>query len=216
MELKNIFKFTKQKPVIKLNGYKYLGVHQTQEGINYYIRKCDEYNNYEFMEARIDKLPRLFKPYVLGAGTSVKILDTFMMTYLEHRNEILKDKKFDIDEFIKLGKLNINSFNEEFLDLYTSKVPLEIKLDVNYMDALKDDYQLLYLINSETPQRKFGKVQVVLVKEYHQKFVGQDISYVCFKIMEYIVRPQFIKEGKGSKYMYFEHQPLNIPTSLLK
>ena len=45
MNIKEIFNFSKQKPIIKLNGYKYIGVHEIQEGINYYIHRTYEYNS---------------------------------------------------------------------------------------------------------------------------------------------------------------------------
>lgn len=217
MNLKDIFNFSKLKPLIKFNQYKYIGPHDSCEGINYYIRKYDEHNNYELMEAKIEKLPKLFNSLVLSAGTNIKILDTFMMTYLKNRKQLLENPEMvGSDEFIRLGILMSGTHNEEYESLYSNKVPLELKIDTNFMKAKSDNYRVLYVLNTETEKRKFGKVQIVMVKEHTQKFAGSDLSYVCFKIMEYVIKPSYVKEGKKPKYMYFEHQPLNIPVSILK
>ena len=71
--MKDIFKITKLKPLIKFRGYEYIGVHNSYEGINYYARKYDNHNNYEFMEAKIDGTNGLFKKYMLSSGTSTLI-----------------------------------------------------------------------------------------------------------------------------------------------
>ena len=48
LTMENVFNLTKLKPLIKFKGYKYIGVHNSYEGINYYIRKYD--NNIRFNE----------------------------------------------------------------------------------------------------------------------------------------------------------------------
>ena len=80
--MKSIFNITKLKPLIKFRGYSYIGPHNSYEGINYYVRKYDNHNNYEFMEAKIDGTNGLFKKYMLASGTTIKILDSFMYSYL--------------------------------------------------------------------------------------------------------------------------------------
>ena len=61
LTMENVFNLTKLKPLIKFKGYKYIGVHNSYEGINYYIRKYDNNNNYEFMEAKIEGTNGIFK-----------------------------------------------------------------------------------------------------------------------------------------------------------
>ena len=213
MKIDNIFKITKQRPLIKFKDYKYIGMHDNVQGVNYYVRKYDNFGNYCLMEAVIEKV-KGFRKFVLGAGTKINMLDTFMMTYLQCRSD---KKNFNIDEdFIKLAILNSKSLNEEFTSMYSLNLPIEIKVETNFMKALKDGYKLLYVFNNEVGNRKFAKVQVILVKELKQEFAGEQLGYVIFKTLEYLVKPSFIKGEKTSKYMYFEYPDIRIPSSILK
>lgn len=212
--MKNIFNITKLKPLIKFEGYKYIGPHNSYEGINYYARKYDNHNNYEFMEAKIEGTNGLFRKYMLASGTSIKILDSFMYSYLKHR----KDK--DIDLLLEKGfidqSISENGFNKEMAKVYTNKVPKEIENSDFYKKAIKDEFKVLYSMNNETKERKYGTVYLTMVKELNQKLMDQDLSYVVFKNVEFVIKPSFVEGKSKEKYTMFELPSLNIPTSILK
>lgn len=212
--MKDIFKLTKLKPLIKFRGYVYIGSHNSYEGINYYARKYDNHNNYEFMEAKIDGTNGLFKKYMLSSGTSIKILDSFMYSYLKHR----KDK--DIDSLMEHGfvrkSLEENNFSADLTKLYTSQVPKAIQETDYYKNLIKDGYKVLYVMNNETSKRQYSTVHLVMVKELNQKLMEEDLSYVVFKNAEFAVKPSFITKQSKEKYAMFELPSLNIPVSILK
>lgn len=212
--MKDIFKLTKLKPLIKFRGYGYIGSHNSYEGINYYARKYDNHNNYEFMEAKIDGTNGLFKKYMLSSGTSIKILDSFMYSYLKHR----KDK--DIDSLMEHGfvrkSLEENNFSTDLTKLYTSQVPKAIQETDYYKNLIKDGYKVLYVMNNETSKRQYSTVHLVMVKELNQKLMEEDLSYVVFKNAEFAVKPSFMTKQSKEKYAMFELPSLNIPVSILK
>lgn len=212
--MKDIFKITKLKPLIKFRGYEYIGVHNSYEGINYYARKYDNHNNYEFMEAKIDGTNGLFKKYMLSSGTSIKILDSFMYSYLKHRN----DKDFNLlmeHGFVKMS-LEENKFNNNLTKIYTSQVPKAIQDTEYYKNLIKDGYKVLYVMNNETSKKQYSTVHLVMVKELNQKMMDEDLSYVIFKNAEFAVKPSFINKTSKEKYAMFELPSLNIPVSILK
>lgn len=212
--MKDIFKITKLKPLIKFRGYEYIGTHNSYEGVNYYVRKYDNHNNYEFMEARIDGTNGLFKKYMLAAGTSIKILDSFMYSYLKHRN----DKDFNLlmeHGFVKMS-LEENKFNKNLIKVYTSQVPKAIQDTEYYKNLIKDGYKVLYVMNNETSKKQYSTVHLVMVKELNQKMMDEDLSYIVFKNAEFAVKPSFINKTSKEKYAMFELPSLNIPVSILK
>ena len=212
--MKNIFNITKEKPLIKFRGYTYIGAHNSYEGINYYIRKYDNHNNYEFMEAKIEGTNGLFKKFMLASGTSIKILDSFMFSYLKHR----KDKDFESlleNGFVKKS-IEENNFNADLCKMYTNKVPKEIENSSYYKDAIKDGFKVLYVMNNESKDRKYGTIYLTMVKELNQKLLDQDLSYVIFKNTEFVVKPSFVQGKSKEKYTMFELPSLNITTSILK
>lgn len=212
--MKDIFKITKLKPLIKFRGYEYIGVHNSYEGINYYARKYDNHNNYEFMEAKIDGTNGLFKKCMLSSGTSIKILDSFMYSYLKHRN----DKDFNLlmeHGFVKMS-LEENKFNNNLTKIYTSQVPKAIQDTEYYKNLIKDGYKVLYVMNNETSKKQYSTVHLVMVKELNQKMMDEDLSYVIFKNAEFAVKPSFINKTSKEKYAMFELPSLNIPVSILK
>lgn len=212
--MKDIFKITKLKPLIKFKGYKYIGVHNSYEGINYYIRKYDNNNNYEFMEAKIEGTNGLFKKYMLASGTSIKIIDTFMFSYLKHRND-KNIKKLIKHDFIDMT-IKENNLNKQLCNVYTIDVPKEIKETLYYKKAIEDGYKVLYVMNNENKKRKYGTVYLTLVKELNQKLLEEDLSYVIFKNAEFVIKPSFVEGKSKDKYTMFELPSLNIPTSILK
>ena len=72
-----IFKESKYQP-IKFRGFKFIGFHKDYPNACYYYKPLER-NNYELMECMLEgeKKPEI------GAGTTVKVLDTFMSKYLE-------------------------------------------------------------------------------------------------------------------------------------
>lgn len=212
--MENVFNITKLKPLIKFKGYKYIGTHNSYEGINYYLRKYDDHNNYEFMEAKIEGTNGLFRKYMLASGTSIKILDSFMFSYLKHRN----DK--DIESLIEHGfikkSIEENNFNKELLKTYSNDVPKSIKDMEYYKKLIEDGYKVLYVMNNETSKHKFSTVHLTMFKELKQKLVDEDLSYVLFKNAEFAVKPSFINKTGKEKYTMFELPDVNIPTSILK
>lgn len=209
--MNTVFKFSKVKPLIKFNRYKFVGSHNNFENINYYI-KYNGNNNYDFMEAKIARRPKkLFKKYELTAGTTIKVLDSLMFSYLKHR----KENNVLSKSFIK-NALEEAGFPESINKYYTTKVPKEISELEYYKKAKKNGYKILYCMNNEAKDKKFANVYLVLVKDEIQKWVGEDISYVNFKMAEFTVKPSYIKNGGKDKYFMLELPSLNIPTSILK
>lgn len=212
----SIFRETKLKPLIKFNEFKYIGNHDNFGYINYYVRKYDKHNNYEFMEAKIDKLPkRKVRKYALSSGTSIKVIDSFMYNYLKHRKDPnVLNKKF-IEKTIEESDLN-----KILLDYYSTRVPVEIKETDYYKKAKKDGFKVLYCMNNETSDKEFANVYLVMVKDEKQEWIGEDISYVNFKVAEFTVKPSYVKaKGKSKskdKYFMLELPSINIPTSILK
>lgn len=214
--MKDIFNITKLKPLIKFNGYKYIGAHETFEGINYYLRAYDNHNNFEFMEAKIEGTEGLFRKYMLASGTSIKILDSFMYSYLKHR----KDE--DIKKLLKKGFIEKSLEENNFEDIkklekvYSNKVPSSIAKTDTYQKMVKDGYDVLYVMSNESPDKNYSTVYITLVKEEKQELVGTDLSYVVFKNIEFAVKPSYVKGDSKDKYMMFELPGLNIPVSILK
>lgn len=212
--MKDIFKLTKLKPLIKFRGYEYIGPHNSYEGINYYARKYDNHNNYEFMEAKIDGTNGLFKKYMLSSGTSIKILDSFMYSYLKHRND--KDINSLMEHGFVKKSLEENKFDMSLLKMYSNNVPKRISDTDYYKNLINDEYKVLYVMNNETSKRQYSTVHLVMVKELSQKLVDEDLSYVVFKNAEFAVKPSFINKTGKEKYTMFELPSLNIPASILR
>lgn len=215
--METVFNFTKQKPLIRFNDYNYIGCNNNFTDINYYIRKYDVYNNYEFMEAKIGGIDkRIFSKYVLSAGTSIKILDSIMFSYLKHR----KDDKLVINNKFIENSLKENKFEEvcskEVLKFYSNNVPKEITKSEYYKKALAEGFKVLYTMNNETKGIKFSKCYLVMYHELQQEFANTDIGYVCFKSAEFTTRPSYVKGESKEKYFIMELPSLNIPTSILK
>lgn len=214
--MKEVFNITKLRPLIRFKGYKYIGIHDTFEGINYYVRPYDNHNNYEFMEAKIEGTEGLFRKYMLASGTSIKVLDSFMYSYLKHR----KDE--DIKKLIKKGfikkSLEENNFEnvKKLQKTYSNNVPEEITKMDYYKKMVKDGFDILYVTSNESPDKQYNTVGLTFVKEEHQDLMGTDLSYVIFKTTEFVVRPSFVKGKSKEKYMMFEQPGLNIPVDILR
>ena len=100
--------------------------------------------------------------------------------------------------------------------MYTNKVPKEIENSSYYKDAIKNGFKVLYVMNNESKDRKYGTIYLTMVKELNQKLLDQDLSYVIFKNTEFVVKPSFVEGKSKEKYTMFELPSLNITTSILK
>lgn len=212
--MENIFNFTKLRPLIKLNTYKYIGCNDNYPNINYYIRKFDEHDNYEFMEAKIGKLPRLFKKYVMVAGTSIKTLDSFMTYYLRHRKDKTKGKEAKIEAALEEAGYEA----KRFMKFYSNDANKEIKKTDYYKNKIKEGYKVLYCMDNENPDIKFSRAYLVMVKEdtFEDNMSNKEVGYVCFSCCDFVTKPSYVKGESKEKYRVFELPNLNIPTSILK
>ena len=79
--MNDVFKInTKIKPLVKIPDFTFIDYHNLQQSVCYYIRKYDDHNDFDFMEAKIVKTGNKVKDrYTLGSGTSIKILDSFLV-----------------------------------------------------------------------------------------------------------------------------------------
>ena len=100
-----------------------------------------------------------------------------------------------------------SGINDEIADLLEKQIPKK---------AIKDEFKVLYSMNNETKERKYGTVYLTMVKELNQKLMDQDLSYVVFKNVEFVIKPSFVEGKSKEKYTMFELPSLNIPTSILK
>ena len=213
--METIFKISKKKPLIKFKVYKYLGTHVSSDGLNYYIRKYDNHNNYEFMAAQIVAKMGFIKKYMLASGTSIKVIDPFMFSYLKHR----KDKS--IKRLLKTGfveaSLEENGFKDDKTKLLYSKiVPGEIAGGKDHQELLKQGFDTLYVKNTEVLNKKFNTVTVVMYQEVKQEALGWDLSYVVFTTTEYATKPSYVSAKGKEKYAKIETHTLAIPVDLLK
>lgn len=215
--MESVFKISKQKPLIKFKDYKYIGVHPSTQGTNYYIRKYDNHNNYEFMCSQIGgRKAGLTRKYILEAGTYIKVIDSFMFSYLKHRTLFTDENKKFKKDFIKISLKENGFVGDKMIDLYSNRVPTEIAKNDEYQKMLKDDYNVLYVKNTESLGTKYNTVTLVMYKEVTQSALGWDLSYVVFDTLEFATKPSYVKEGKGDKYLRVDRQTLAIPTNLLK
>ena len=209
-EIFNIDK--KQKSLINIPGYTFIGYHNIQPGVCYYAREFDDKKNFDFVEAKIVKTGNKVKNrYALTAGTSIKILDSFMYSYLKHRNENLKYYDF-IETTLKESNMNNEEFRKRFMD---GNIPKEIKNKKAYKAIIKDKYQVLYVSKSPKEQ-KIEQIYVVFVKEVKQKLMDVDINYVSFKPVHFITKMDYLNGKSTNKYLVYEYPEINIPVNILK
>lgn len=209
-EIFNIDK--KQKPLVDIPGFTFVGYHNLQPGVCYYVRKYDNSNNFDFVEAKIVKTGNKVKDrYTLTAGTGIKILDSFMYSYLKHKNENLKYYDF-IETTLKESNMDNEEFRKRFMD---GNIPKEIKNKKAYKAIINDKYQVLYVSKSPKEQ-KLEQIYIVFVKETEQKLMDVDINYITFKPVQFITKLAYLKGKSTDKYLVYEYPEINIPTSILK
>lgn len=219
--MKSIFKKSKKSP-IKLSGYDYIGQHPDYEDVYYYIRSIGN-DNYDFMEAKIAKNK---KKNELTAGTSIKIVDSFMYNWIKAKLEGItfrtEDKLGNIIEAKEsfIGYVYDNSFEgsslskEEFINMYNSKVPSDItKMEV-FKAAKKDGFDVLYCAKS-LQEKKFETYSIVLFKEEEFDFFGMKREYTRFKPILYMTKPSYVKKEGVERFKEFPQSDINIIHDIL-
>lgn len=212
--MKDIFKINKkQKPLVDIPGFAFIGYHNIQPSIGYYVRKYDKHNNFDFVEAKIVRTENKVKDrYTLTAGTSIKILDSFMYSYLKHRNNNMSYKEF-IDTVLKECNLTDKKITEKYKD---GTMPKEIKSMHEYQNIVSaNKYQILCVAKSPKEQ-KIEQIYVVFVKEVKQKLMDTDLNYVSFKPVQFIIKMDYLNGKSKTKYSMFEYPEINIPDCILK
>lgn len=210
--METVFNYNKKiKPLVKVPDFKFIDFHNLQPGICYYIRRCDNHNNYDIMEARIERTANKVKNrYTLGAGTSVKVLDSFMYSCLKH-----KDEDISYDEFIDLTLKESGLDTEEYRKLYADgNIPKDFKNNKKFKALLNDGYSVLYVVNSK--EGKIEQSYMVLVKRTKEKLIDTEIDYFSFKPVQIIVKMSYLKGEGKEKYNVFEFPDINIPVSILR
>jgi hypothetical protein len=216
-----LFKESKKQP-IKLRNFKFIGFHPDYETCCYYFKELPR-DNFELMEVMLEgkvKKGKLYKPE-LGAGTKIQILDAFMSNYLFNKVEkIDPDTAPDLEKsFLELViERSFPDFDkktkESIIKKFSIEVPREIALyEEAYKKYTKEGYKLLYCSNDETSIRKFGIVNIVLVKEEHVKSNDKNIEidrhYTLFKPLKYMTKASYIK-GESNKKYHEEELPLIV------
>lgn len=214
VNMENVFKNSKQKELVKIPDFKFIGFHDTQLNVAYYIRKYDNFNNFDFMEAKLEETGnKLSKKYTLGAGTKINILDNIMYSYLKHRKD--SDKISDYDSFVELSLKENNMDTKENRERYLNGVvPKEYKETKNYKDILSKGYKLLYVINS-SKDKAIEQHYMVFVTENKMELLDRTIEYITFKPVQLLISMEYLKTHKGNKYLVNEFTEVNVPTSIL-
>lgn len=206
-----VFKFSNKKELVKIPDFKFIGFHDTQLNVAYYIRKYDNFNNFDFMEAKIEPTGNKLKDkYTLASGTKINILDSFMYSYLKHRKEDVSYEDFIVNSLKENGMFSDEN-KEHYLNSY---IPKEYKLTTNYHNIASKGYKLLYVINS-TKDKAIEQHYIVFVKENKMKLLDRDIEYITFKPVQLIISLDYLKSKKGNKYLVNEFSEVNIPSSIL-
>lgn len=210
--MEKIFKINKKiKPLVKIPDFTFVDYHKIQPSICYYIRKIDAYNNFDIVEARIVRTSNNLKNrYTLGAGTTFKILDSFMVSYLKHKKEKLNYKEF-INKSLKENNMDTKTYHQIYDN---GSLPKEYKETNDYKKLINNDYKILYVSHS-SKEKTIEQIYTVFVKEVKQKLIDTEINYVIFKPVSLMVRPSYLQTKSGTKYSVFEYPELNIPTSIL-
>ena len=209
--MKSIFKKSKKSP-IKFSGYNYIGQHPDYEDVYYYIRPIGN-DNYDFMEAKIAKNK---KKNELTAGTSIKVVDSFMYNWIRAG---LEEKVITLGEDF-IGYVYDNSFEdsslskEEFINMYNSKVPSDITKMELFKEAKKEGFKVLYCAKS-LQEKKFETYSIVLFKEEEFDFFGMKREYTRFKPILYMTKPSYIKKEGVERFKEFPQSDINIIHDIL-
>lgn len=217
--MNDVFKInTKIKPLVKIPDFTFIDYHNLQQSVCYYIRKYDDHNDFDFIEAKIVKTGNKVKDrYTLGSGTSIKILDSLMYYYLKERKLYSnRNKIFTYKNFVKGALEDANITDKTIIERYSDRtIPEEFKFTDTYKDLIKKDYQVLYVSRSPK-EKKIEQYYIVFVQEIKQDLMGTEINYVNFKPVHLITSLDYMKNKSKDKYLVHEYEELHIPTSILK
>lgn len=190
-----LFKSSKYKP-FKIKGFKPVGSHADYNNVFYYVRELNN-DNFDLMEARIESYKK--NKFCLAAGTSVKMIDTFMSNYLYMKANGLK---YDEEDFIEYALNTSFKPNEEemkqLLTIYTNNLDKEQLKLKEIKEILEDGYKVLYIRNGMNIN-KFGVNTIVFVKT--QKIESVKREFTLFKCINLRLRPSYIKGESKDKYM---------------
>lgn len=210
--MNNIFKKAKKKP-LKVKGYTCVGIHPDYEDTCYFVKHVGN-DNYEFMEAKYIKEGHHNE---LAAGTTIKVLDSFMYNRLRAEVEEVEFTKENKD-FI--AYVYNNSFNngttsfDEFLESYNVKIPSDItKMEV-FKQYKKDGYEVLYC-HKAISQNKFETYDLVLVNREEFDMFGVKRVFTRFKPIVYMTKPSYIKKTGVERFKEFPHSDLYVIHDIL-
>ena len=209
--MKSIFKKSKKQP-IKVVGYDFVGQHPDYEDVFYYIRGLGN-DNYDFIEAKTAKNKR---KYELTAGTSIKVLDSFMYDSIKAELEGKTfDKREDFISYVYNTSFKDSQLTEEeFINKYNSKIPNEIKTKELFKEAKKQGFVVLYCGKS-LQEKQFETYSVVLVKKEEFDFFGMKREYTRFKSILYMTKPSYVKNQGVERFAEFPQSDLNIIHDIL-
>lgn len=211
--MNDVFKInTKIKPLVKIPDFTFIDYHNLQPSICYYIRKYDDHNDFDLMEAKIVKTNNKVKDrYTLGAGTSIKVLDSFMYYFLKHRNE-----KMDYNTFINNALNDANLTDNFYLEKYKDgSIPKSFKMSAKYHNILGNKFEILYVERS-SKDKKLEQIYIVFVKELKEQVMNTEISYIIFKPVRLMTKMDYLKGKTKDQYSVYEYPEICIPTSILK
>ena len=211
--MNDLFKINnKIKPLVKVPDFTFIDYHNLQPSICYYIRKYDDHNDFDLMEAKIVKTNNKVKDrYTLGAGTSIKVLDSFMYYFLKHRNE-----KMDYNTFINNALNDANLTDNFYLEKYKDgSVPKSFKMSAKYHNILGNKFEILYVERS-SKDKKLEQIYIVFVKELKEQVMNTEISYIIFKPVRLMTKMDYLKGKTKDQYSVYEYPEICIPTSILK
>ena len=211
--MNDLFKInTKIKPLVKVPDFTFIDYHNLQPSICYYIRKYDDHNDFDLMEAKIVKTNNKVKDrYTLGAGTSIKVLDSFMYYFLKHRNE-----KMDYNTFINNALNDANLTDKFYLEKYKDgSIPKSFKMSAKYHNILGNKFEILYVERS-SKDKKLEQIYIMFVKELKEQVMNTEINYVIFKPVRLMTKMDYLKGKTKDQYSVYEYPEIYIPTSILK
>ena len=211
--MNDLFKINnKIKPLVKVPDFTFIDYHNLQPSICYYIRKYDDHNDFDLMEAKIVKTNNKVKDrYTLGAGTSIKVLDSFMYYFLRHRNE-----KMDYNTFITNALNDANLTDNFYLEKYKDgSIPKSFKMSAKYHNILGNKFEILYVERS-SKDKKLEQIYIMFVKELKEQVMNTEISYIIFKPVRLMTKMDYLKGKTKDQYSVYEYPEICIPTSILK
>lgn len=218
--MNDLFKINnKIKPLVKVPDFTFIDYHNLQPSICYYIRKYDDHNDFDLMEAKIVKTNNKVKDrYTLGAGTSIKVLDSFMYYYLKIRNTdvIYSNKNLIYKDFINQALKDANITDKTIIERYSDgTIPKSFKMSAKYHNILGNKFEILYVERS-SKDKKLEQIYIVFVKELKEQVMNTEISYIIFKPVRLMTKMDYLKGKTKDQYSVYEYPEICIPTSILK